>query len=137
MVSKSNLIFSKAAASRILDISKNLIAGFKIFSRVCWVWVRGVRPTFISKIDFLKHFAEYRQEQAKSIPVSVWPDMPNWFKAEGSNDVYPVVLETSGPECACEDYKNQIILHGKGVCKHGYAVLKHLGYGSLREFLAA
>lgn len=136
MVSKSNLVFSKAAASRILGVPKTLIAGFKRFFRVCWVWVCGSRPRFISKKLFLQHFAEHRQQQGRELPVQQWPNMPNWYEVGGQNNNYPVVIESTGPECACEDYKNQIAILGKGVCKHGYAVLLSLGYCTLRDYLA-
>ena len=136
MVSKSNFVFSKAAASRILGVAKNLISGFKVFFRVCWVWVQGARPRFISKKLFTQHFAEYRQQQGRELAVAGWPQMPNWYEVGGVSNNYPVVLEPTGPECACEDYKNQIAILGRGVCKHGYAVLLSLGYCSLREYLA-
>jgi hypothetical protein len=39
-------------------------------------------------------------------------------------------------ECACADYANQLRFYGRGVCKHGYAVLHTLGFSDLRSYLA-
>ncbi len=139
MVSQTNLVFSKSAASRILCIPKDWIAGFKIFYRVCWIWIRGSRPRFISKKIFLRHFAEYRQQQGRQLTAKSWPEVLGSFTVENpaKGSSYPVTLDSNGPACDCEDYSNQIKHLGKGVCKHGYAVLLSLGYGSLREYLAA
>ncbi|NEQ53024.1 MAG: hypothetical protein F6K11_23270 [Leptolyngbya sp. SIO3F4] len=139
MVSKSNLIFSKIAASRLLSVDINLIADFRIFFRVCWVWIRGSRPRFISKRLFTKHFSEHRQQQGRQLTAKAWPEVPDWYTVENTHKgtSYPVVLNPSGPDCDCEDYRNQIAILGKGVCKHGYAVLSKLGFGSLSAYLAA
>ena len=63
MVSKNNLIYSIASASRILGVARESIKGFKRFWKVCWIWIEGKRPCFISKRLFTQHFAEHRQQQ--------------------------------------------------------------------------
>jgi hypothetical protein len=39
--------------------------------------------------------------------------------------------------CTCDDFNNQLEFWGRGCCKHGYAVLAHLGFGSLRDYMTA
>ena len=138
MVDKFNLIFSKSAAARILSVAANKVAGFKQFAFVCWVWITGKRPTFISKRAFAAHFAKYRQQQAQGLKAEQWPEVRHWWNvsnpSKGSR--YPVVMGSAGPVCRCEDYHNQQEILGKGCCKHGYAVLRALGYGSLQDYLA-
>jgi len=139
MVSRDNLVYSIASASRILGVKRESIKGFKRFWKVCWIWIKGQRPFFISKLVFNRHFAEHRQRQGAELTAKSWPEAPQWYTVENQakGTSYPVTLEDDGPECACHDYQNQVVILGKGICKHGYAVLLKLGYGSLREYLAA
>lgn len=139
MVTKLNLIFSIASAIRIL--------GKKIFEvRVLpfVVLVRGLLDNgqkfcrFVSKRDFLNHFADRRREAAKEINIIVDVDDSNLFMAFGNADnskVYKLSKELRAIDCSCEDYRNQKSFIQRGICKHGYAVLSHLGYSSLKEYV--
>lgn len=134
MVTATNILYSSSAVRRILGLDSSVSVRLKVFARSIWVWRQGKRPTFWSKQIFKQHFCEWRKQQAKSLGVcQVRPDefvVSNYQK----RTAYKVALE-GGALCACDDFQNQMRFWGKGCCKHGYAVLSVLGYGSLEDYL--
>ena len=70
MINATNFVYSKAAAARILGIKvyarrkRSCDARFEIWYKVCFVVVKGQRPTFISKKAFRQHFVDWRIEQS-------------------------------------------------------------------------
>jgi hypothetical protein len=137
MISTVNtLVYSVSAARRIFAIPSGVRVRVVKFWRCIWLSVAGRRPRFVSLAIFKAHFAQRRMQAAKQLTVSQYG--PHWFRvvnpAKGS--AYEVVLVGTGPICECEDYHNQGLLLGKAVCKHSYAVLKALGYGSLSAYLS-
>lgn len=128
MVTQFNLVFSIAAAQRIL--------GRSVYEVRVWAWVVLVRGVgfcrFISKKDFLNHFADRRKIEAKKITVVVNLRDKSEYKVIDKD--YTLKVFHAGISCNCEDYKNQVRYIGKGVCKHGYAVLAQLGFSSLSDF---
>ena len=133
MITQKTLIYSIEAAKRILNIKSG------VYEVQEWAWVIWVRGTgfcrFMSKKVFQKHFADRRKEAGKSIFVSVDTHDNSHFIAQGSKDFYELFTHDSSVSCNCEDFKNQMRFIGKGVCKHGYAVLNFLGFGSLAEYV--
>lgn len=136
MVTSDNLVYSRSAAARLMGVAVNQVGRIQQFAFVVWVWIRGKRPRFISKRSFLQHFAQWRQRQANTLKAKRWPQLPSWWTVTNPNKQsrYPVVLGEKGPVCRCEDYKNQQQFLGRGVCKHGYAVLSALGFKSLAAY---
>lgn len=139
MVTAFNIMFSKAAAARIMGCAAGQVVRVQKFAFVAWVWARGQRPRFVSLSLFKAAFVQRRMRAGAELKAERWADVPHWFtvRNEKKNSSYPVVVGKAGPVCRCEDYKNQQQFFGKGVCKHGYAVLRELGFGSLAGFLAA
>lgn len=136
MITSHNLVYSKAAAARILGVPVRAIAGFQKWFKVCWVWVRGKRPTFISFKAFKQHFVKWRKKQANSLCISKIHETHYRVVNPKKNSAYTVWLFHDGPDCECEDYKNQIAILGKGCCKHGYSVLQFLGYDRPSDYLS-
>lgn len=139
MVTSSNILYSVAAVRRILGVSRSVKVEIREFFKVVWVWVKGQRPTFISKQIFKQHFAEWRKAQSRALTVTSWLDKAHTFtvRNETRNTFYVVETRSNGVFCTCEDFNNQLEFLGKGCCKHGYAVLTHLGFGSLRDYMTA
>ena len=52
MVTAFNILYSAAAVRRLLGLRSSAQVELKEFARVIWVWVKGQRPTFISKAVF-------------------------------------------------------------------------------------
>lgn len=139
MVTAFNILYSAAAVRRLLGLRSSAQVELKEFARVIWVWVKGQRPTFISKSVFKQHFAEWRKAQSKNLKVTERLDRPNTYTVRNEYSETTYILETrsDGVFCTCDDFNNQLEFFGRGCCKHGYAVLRHLGFGSLNEYITA
>lgn len=139
MVTAFNIVFSKAAAAKVMGCAVSQVVQVRKFAFVAWVWVRGQRPRFVSFFLFKAAFVQRRMRAGAELKAERWADVPRWFtvRNEEKGSSYPVEMRVAGPSCECEDYRNQQQFFGKGVCKHGYAVLRALGYGSLAGYLAA
>ena len=136
MIDRKNFVYSKAAAARILGVSVYAIARFEKWAYVCFVQVKGKRPTFISFNAFKAHFVEWRVEASKFLCVSKVNDSQYRVVNPKKNTAYSVFVEADGLDCECKDYENQVaILKGRRCCKHGYAVLTWLGCDRLSDYL--
>lgn len=139
MVTAKNLVYSASAVRRILKIAMETQIVIREWDSVIWVWVKGKRPTFISKSAFKKHFVEWRKAQAEGLSIRRSSLIRSRFEVsnEKKDTTYSVIACTDGVLCECEDFKNQVgyLDLGKGCCKHGYAVLNYLGFSSLGGYL--
>jgi hypothetical protein len=135
MINSSNFVFSKAAAARILGVPVHLILGFQIWWKVCWVWVKGKRPTFISLKAFKQHFVDWRKQQTRSLCVSQINQEQFRVVNPKKASAYSVWLFQDGLDCECEDFKNQVMILKKACCKHCYAVLQWLKFDSLADYI--
>ena len=125
-----NLLYSIAAVRRVLGLGDRVRVKIAHWFKVLWIWAEGSRPTLLSKSALKQHFVEFRKQQAKNLVVA------------GSGSRYQVGdhrvgVEAHGLTCTCQDFAVQSRSIGRGVCKHGYAVLNHLGYDSLSVFITA
>lgn len=138
MINKTNFIYSKSAAARILGVEVNAIARFEKWKGIYFVQVKGKRPTFIPYRAFKENFVTSRIERSKFLYVAPVNDGHFRVVNPKKDTAYSVWLFADGLDCECEDYKNQIaIFKGQGCCKHGYAVLTWLGYGRLSDYIEA
>jgi hypothetical protein len=139
MVSAFNILYSASAVRRMLGIAQSVSIRIQQFAFVIWVHVKGQRPTFISKMPFRVHFAEWRKAQGLGLVATQWVDQATRFtvRNESKGSAYVVDASPSSLNCTCEDYKNQIQFLGRGCCKHGYAVLNKLGFNSLAKYIEA
>ena len=141
MVTPSNIVYSAAALRRMWCLLYRRLTEIHVreWWRVVWVWVPGYRPTFVPKAEFKNHFVEWRREAAQALRVVLWATDSQRYTVhnDAKGSAYVVDVFPAAVTCTCEDYQNQFTFWGKGVCKHCYAVLLRLGYGSLREYLAA
>jgi hypothetical protein len=138
ITSAHDLLFSASAVRRILGLSASIAVCVKVWSRVVWVHVAGRRPTLISKQRFKHHFVGRRQAAAKALQVTRYAFDQQAFtvRNETKNSTYKVTAKAA-VSCECDDYQNQLNFLGKGCCKHGYAVLNHLGFKSLADYVNA
>ncbi len=139
MINSKNFVYSKAAAARILGIKVYAIARFEIWADVCFVHVRGQRPTFMSKKALREHFVEWRIRQGRSLCVAQVNREHYRVVNPKKNSVYSVWAFEDGFDCECEDYKNQVLIfgNGKACCKHAYGVLTWLGHNRLSDYILA
>ncbi len=148
----SKKVFTQAAAARILgdrwntDLSK-VARRIKLrvdWEFVCFVHVPGRRPTFISKMEFVWHFIEFRNNSAMSqdlvlrtdyhYPQNAW--IESW-KNNGTHNIYTLDLYQDGIECDCHDFSGQhhepfiqamcrYIPNYRGICKHIFRFLRSI-----------
>jgi hypothetical protein len=138
MINKVNFVYSKSAAARILDVKPYQVVRFEIWAYVCFVQIRGQRPTFISKKVFRQDFVDGRIERSRSLQVAQVNEEHFRVVNGRKGTAYSVYLFEDGLDCECEDYKNQItIFNGRACCKHNYAVLRWLGYNRLKDYVEA
>ena len=135
-----NLFFNLASVARIAEVPVDSIDRFEIWDRVILVIFkknRGLRPRFLSNMLFYSSFVEDRKSRSKSIQVTPNAFADRIYTARNeSNDHTYTVIAAESMECQCADYRNQIAFIGKGCCKHGYAVLRSLGFSSLSDWQA-
>lgn len=139
MVTAFNLVYSASAVRRLLGVAAGVAVRIQKFAFVIWVHVQGQRPTFLSKVLFRFHFAEWRKAQARGLTATQWVDQATRFTVRNENkgSAYVIDCSPSRLNCTCEDYKNQVEFIGRGCCKHGYAVLNKLGFSSLAKYVEA
>ena len=135
-----NLFFNLASVARIAEAPVDSIDRFEIWDRVILVIFkknRGLRPRFLSNMLFYSSFVEDRKSRSKSIQVTPNAFADRIYTARNeSNDHTYTVIAAESMECQCADYRAQLSFIGKGCCKHGYAVLNHLGFNSLSDWQA-
>lgn len=136
MTTRSHLLYSAAAARRLLGLRPSTPVKIQEFFRVIWVGVKGRRPTFVPKSAFQQHFVDHRKLATQDLWVDPATDNPRrYFVHNRSNSSVQIVdCELDRLDCTCYDYGIQRQIFGKGCCKHGYAVLNHLGFASLRDY---
>lgn len=143
MIQAQDYIYSKAAIARMLKVSEKAVTRIEKWPVNChstfsilFIIVKGRRPRFWKKLDFLCHFADWRRSQSKELVVDRL--MPAVFAVinKKKQSKYVIKITPDSINCTCEDYKNQIkFLPKAGACKHGYAVLKKMGFSRLSEYI--
>lgn len=139
MVSSKNLIYSIAAARRIFGKALKVVR-VERWLNCCLVVFENCRARFVSCKVFATHFAEWRKLAAAQLSVSPDPLRGTFLVQNPSKGTGYLVhcFGRLGVGCECEDAENQLKFLGRrGCCKHGYAVLNHLGYSSLSAYMAA
>lgn len=139
MATRSTILYSAAAIRRMLGLSNSVPVQIREFFKVVWVWVKGQRPTFISKADLKVHFVEHRKAEARSLEVTDWLRSPARYTVTNPKNGSRHIVEGHRDrlDCDCEDYHWQQQFFGRGCCKHGYAVLQYLGFDALSSYIAA
>ena len=133
-------IYSKKAASTILN--RKDVVKVEIWGNCCFVKFSKGSPRFVSKKAFTGLFARNRQTSGAAIAEIGAVDHVGGglytVISQSQNEVYHVELDTDHLTCNCMDYSVQFdcLKIKKATCKHGYAVLKTLGYGTLSDYIA-
>ena len=136
----NNLFFNLASVARIASTPIDSIDRFEVWESLVAVVFKkgwGLRPKFLSKKAFYSSFVEDRKARSRLIKITPNPFADKIFTARNpANDHTYTVIVGDSVECQCADYRSQISFVGRGCCKHGYAVLRSLGFSSLSDFQA-
>jgi hypothetical protein len=138
-INAQNLVYSSAALKRMWGLIYRAPADIQVRPQenAVWVHVPGHRPRFVSKKEFQHHFQDWRRQQSQGLRVSQQDVASFEVRNPAKGTRYPVSLTAEGLSCTCHDYQNQQqFLAALPCCKHGWAVLTYLGYGSLEAYLA-
>ena len=135
-----NLFFNLASVARIAEVPIDSIDRFEVWEKVTMCVFkkgRGLRPRFLSNMLFYSSFVEDRKSRSKSIQVTqnLFANRVYTARNPTNGNTYTVIA-SDAIECQCADYRAQLAFIGKGCCKHGYAVLRSLGFSSLSDFQA-
>lgn len=130
-----SLVFSSAALRRIANVSAALNVKIEVWAFVVWTWVQGKAPRFVSKKEFLQQFVDFRRAGSRLCYVGY--ESNGTYNVHSHGHPYKVTAMAKAVVCACEDYKAQVAVWGQGCCKHGYALLNHLGFDSLKDYIKA
>jgi hypothetical protein len=146
MFTKATRVFNKSAAARIMGVAVSQVIRVQEFIN-CVLVVGRKFCRFVSKMAFMRDYAKLRQENAKTVAVTlqvpvkaglVVTDCESRPEANKPHSTHVVSLNTVSKNyyCTCEDFERSPELGMiKPPCKHVYATLTTLGYSSLRDFL--
>lgn len=135
MIRPQHFIISMSAAARILG---QQIQRFEIWASVVFVIPARGRARFMSKKAFYRHFAEFRQQSARSLEVfAQWGSKFEIVNPANGKIRNVHITSDNRVFCGCDDYRNQIDFLGRGVCKHGYRALQALGFNSLSDYISS
>lgn len=119
--SKFTFAISKAAVSRILMVAKSKVKRVVEFFNSVWVWVKGHRPTFVSKRAFLRDFQISRIDKSQNLQLIGMQSsrlQTQWTVYNPDNEHYNRVTQnhqTGTWSCGCDDKS----AHSNGIpCKH-------------------
>ena len=94
---------------------------------------------FLSVTQFEKSFQESRQAKSSKLVVSEVVGASWEYKVSNPEKGTSYKVETRHPyiPCTCPDYARQRVknFQQNSICKHGYAVLKTLGFSSLKDYV--
>ena len=137
MTTARNLIYSIAAAARILKIQKEKIKSLEIWQKIVLVKIHNQKARFISRQEFCQHFADWRKSNSQNLKATPYEHNPELFSVSNpdKNVRYQVSLRPDELICNCQDWSNQKEHLGKACCKHCYSVLNYLNYESLKEYI--
>jgi SWIM zinc finger len=142
-----SLLFSlaniKRAIQKYVVANVGKILGYGLSKGTYWVKytvVYGLSVktcvTYVS-VSWLKvAFVNLRRVSSENVTFQRVSDTS--YAVDGNNAIYFVHTNseaTTGIDCTCPDYEEQVKEFGKGCCKHAYAVLRFLGFGSLKDFV--
>ena len=135
---QEDLIFSLRAAERILfgctNYSVNDLYLNRATQEVAILVARASQLKIVPAQHFYDDFTAVRQ--ASSTALKLEQQSANSFRVINSSkgSSYTVEAKDDTIVCQCQDYTKQTAAFGQGCCKHGYRVLKHLGYETLSQY---
>jgi len=133
MTNREKLIYSKTAASRMLNCLPHQVS-IEVWDKIILAKAKGRRPKFMSKRAFQQHFVEIRKQ--KALEVTLYQQSATEWLAQSpdSRTYHRIEIANNLIHCTCEDYRNQQQILGNACCKHIYSLLFQNGFNSLRDY---
>ena len=133
MTTKEKLIYSKTAASRMLNCLPHQVS-IEVWDKIVLAKAKGRRPVFVSKKAFQQHFVEIRKQKALDVTLYQQSDTEWLAQSPDSKTYHNIEITNNRITCTCEDYRNQQQILGNACCKHIYSLIFQNGFNSLRDF---
>lgn len=126
-------IYSITAAIKILG--RKDICKLEIWARVIFIKFSNGQTRFMAKKDFWIEFHRSRKERAKDLTVGYYGR--DLYQVSSQSQIDPYFVSVGDDiQCECEDFANQVKSKFKHpICKHGWALLNHLGFNSLSAYI--
>ena len=126
-------IYSITAATKILG--RKDILKLEIWARIIFVKFTNGQARFVSKKDFWIEFHRSRKERAKQLIVSHYGR--DLYQVSSQSQAEPYFVSVCDDiQCECADYAEQVKAKFKHpMCKHGWALVNHLGFSSLTAYI--
>lgn len=126
-------IYSITASAKILN--RKDICKLEVWARVIFIKFTNGQTRFVAKKDFWLEFHRSRKERAKQLTVGHYGE--DLYQVSSQSQKEPYLVSIDGEvQCECADYAEQVTAKFKyPMCKHGWALLNHLGYSSLTNFI--
>ncbi len=148
-MNSSNQMLSKASAARILNVKEVDISKVELWGNCAFIHMAHSKAKMVSLKKFKENFAESRKGRSADLEVIPVPLCGSFVvKNPKRKTQYLVYLmgDSRGDayrriECGCEDFARQIRDNPEmfgtehACCKHIYAVLGHIGYSNLKDFI--
>ena len=126
-------IYSITAAIKILK--RKDICKLEIWAKIIFVKFTNGQARFVAKKDFWIEFHRSRKIRAKDLTVSYYGNDLYQVSSQSRLDPYFVSLGDN-IQCECADYAEQVKAKFRHpICKHGWALLNHLGFNSLSAYI--
>jgi hypothetical protein len=137
-LTKNQLLYSKSAIARTLNVSLHDIEKYEIWQTGVWVKLIDQKPTIVSFKSLKQNFVDFRKNNIHHLVanqdshnLSAWdvynPQKESWYRVQ---------FNPHKITCTCADWQEQNALLSLSCCKHIYKVLHTLGYDSLKSYLA-
>jgi hypothetical protein len=133
MTNREKLIYSKTAASRMLNCLPHQVS-IEVWDKIVLAKAKGRRPIFMSKRAFQQHFVEIRKQKAVDVFLYQHSEAEWLAQSPDSKTYHNIEITDNRITCTCEDYRNQQQILGNACCKHIYSLLFQNGFNSLRDF---
>lgn len=133
----NQLLYSKSAIARVLNISLPEIERYQFWKTGVWVKVVGQKPTIVSFKTLKQHFVDFRKNNIDSLIAHQDSQNQSHWQVYNSQSqsCYQLELHSDKITCNCDDYLTQQQLLPKACCKHCYKVLNQIGFSSLQDYL--
>jgi len=141
MTSDDNYIYTKARAALILG-KKNTEIEFVYVVGDGYVLIGLFNDSiYLTEKDFKVSYAQERKARSRALTVTQRLDDECMFTVRNENKKTAYTVDCLGQalRCNCPDFdiSTKVMKTDKVCCKHGYAVLGILGYGSLKEYICS
>ena len=139
MTQNDRYLFTKARSASLLGVKESAIE----FVYVCGngqVLIGLFNDSiYLTEQEFKVSYATERKERSQGMKITQRLDNDFTFTARNENKqtAYKIECYTDEIKCNCPDYEisTKVMGTNKVACKHIYAVLGHLGFGNLKEYL--